>query len=128
MSQNSVMPKVKPALIPSADGSIVILTGACISKESGLETFRDAGGIWSKVRLEDVATPEAFARDPARCHVFYNMRRARHRETDIKPNAAHYALVHLENEWPGEVMIVTQNVDTRHDRAGSKNLIHMHGT
>ena len=117
-----------PLASPSQDGRIVILTGAGISKESGLETFRDAGGIWSQVRLEDVATPEAFARDPERCHAFYNMRRARHRAADIQPNVAHHALVKLETEWPGEVLVVTQNVDTLHDRAGSKNLIHMHGT
>ena len=116
-----------PGLIPPPDGRIVILTGAGISKESGLETFRDAGGIWSRVRLEDVATPEAFARDPERCHAFYNMRRARHRASDVQPNAAHRALVRLESEWPGEVIVVTQNVDSLHDRAGSKNLIHMHG-
>ena len=128
MSQNLTAPKLQPALILPPDGRIVILTGAGISKESGLETFRDAGGIWSKVRLEDVATPEAFARDPVRCHAFYNMRRARHREADVQPNAAHHALVRLEVEWPGEVLVVTQNVDTLHDRAGSKNLIHMHGT
>ncbi len=117
-----------PPVSPPRDGRIVILTGAGISKESGLETFRDAGGIWSKVRLEDVATPEAFARDPERCHAFYNMRRARHGAADIQPNAAHHALVKLEAQWPGEVLVVTQNVDTLHDRAGSKNLIHMHGT
>ncbi len=120
-------PTVSLAAIPPAGGRIVILTGAGISKESGLETFRDPGGIWSKVRLEDVATPEAFARDPARCHAFYNMRRARHRSMDVQPNAAHHALVRLEKEWPGDVLLVTQNVDSLHDRAGSKNLIHMHG-
>jgi NAD-dependent deacetylase len=118
---------IAPAYIPPADGRIVILTGAGISKESGLETFRDPGGIWSKVRLEDVATPEAFARDPARCHAFYNMRRARHRAPEVAPNAAHHALVRLEAAWPGEIIVVTQNVDSLHDRAGSKNLIHMHG-
>jgi NAD-dependent deacetylase len=122
------MNPLTPSVIPNRDGRIVILTGAGISKESGLETFRDAGGIWSQVRLEDVATPEAFARDPQRCHAFYNMRRARHRNADIQPNAAHHALVKLEAVWLGEVLVVTQNVDTLHDRAGSKNLIHMHGT
>jgi NAD-dependent deacetylase len=130
MPQSPFVPKphtITPHAIPPRDGSIVILTGAGISKESGLETFRDPGGIWSKVRLEDVATPEAFARDPEQCHAFYNMRRARHRASDVQPNAAHHALVHLENHWPGEVLIVTQNVDSLHDRAGSKNLIHMHG-
>lgn len=124
MSPRSITPDV----IPPADGRIVILTGAGISKESGLETFRDKDGIWSKVRLEDVATPEAFARDPERCHAFYNMRRARHRAMDVQPNAAHHALARLTQDWPGEVIVVTQNVDTLHDRAGTKNLIHMHGT
>jgi NAD-dependent deacetylase len=121
------MTTITPRVIPPPDGRIVILTGAGISKESGLETFRDAGGIWSKVRLEDVATPEAFARDPERVHAFYNMRRARHRAADVQPNAAHLALARLEAEWPGAVMVVTQNVDSLHGRAGSKNLIHMHG-
>src|ERR1700749_1667582 len=100
--QNSQSNVLIPQVTPPAHGRIVILTGAGISKESGLETFRDPGGIWSKVRLEDVATPEAFARDPASCHAFYNMRRARHRAPEVKPNAAHHALVHLQEYWPGE--------------------------
>jgi len=103
---------------------IVILTGAGISQESGLSTFRDADGIWARVRLEDVATPEAFARDPARVHAFYNARRAQ--LAQVEPNAAHFALARLEREWPGLVLLVTQNVDDLHDRAGSKPL-HMHG-
>ncbi len=86
---------------PPPEGHIVILTGAGISQESGLETFRDTGGIWSKVRIEDVATPEAFARDPARVHAFYNMRRTKHHAEAISPNAAHIALARLEQEWPG---------------------------
>jgi len=106
-------------------GNIVILTGAGISKESGLDTFRDADGIWAKVRLEDVATPEAFHRDPALVHDFYNARRAR--LADVAPNAAHLALARLERDWPGEVTLITQNVDDLHDRAGSRSLIHMHG-
>ena len=105
---------------------IVILTGAGISKESGLETFRDAGGIWSRVRIEDVATPEAFRRDPARVHAFYNDRR-RGLLQGISPNPAHEALARLERDWPGEVLLVTQNIDDLHERAGSRNLIHMHG-
>ena len=108
-------------------GRIVILTGAGISKESGLDTFRDVDGLWSKVRIEDVATPEAFARDPARVHGFYNSRRRRLLQGDIRPNAGHEALARLEREWPGEVLVVTQNVDDLHERAGSRNLIHMHG-
>ncbi|HSV29774.1 MAG TPA: Sir2 family NAD+-dependent deacetylase [Candidatus Omnitrophota bacterium] len=109
------------------DGSIVILTGAGISKESGLDTFRCAGGIWSKVRLEDVATPEGFARDPDLVHDFYNARRASLLDPAIQPNAAHLALARLEREWPGKVTLVTQNIDDLHERAGSGNLIHMHG-
>lgn len=107
--------------------SIVILTGAGISRESGLDTFRCAGGIWAQVRLEDVATPEAFVRDPDHVHAFYNARRAGLLTADVQPNAAHHALVRLEREWPGEVLLVTQNIDDLHGRAGSANLIHMHG-
>jgi NAD-dependent deacetylase len=103
---------------------IVILTGAGISRESGLSTFRDPDGIWAQVRLEDLATPEAFARDPARVHAFYNARRAQLAE--VEPNAAHFALARLEREWPCPVLLVTQNVDDLHDRAGSQPL-HMHG-
>ncbi len=109
------------------DQSIVILTGAGISKESGLSTFRDADGIWSQVRIEDVATPEAFARDPDRVHGFYNMRRRLMVEKQVEPNAAHEALARLEQHWPGGVTIVTQNVDDLHERAGTVNLLHMHG-
>ena len=110
-----------------AKGNIVILTGAGISKESGLDTFRDADGVWSKVKLEDVATPEAFHRDPRLVHDFYNARRAQLLKAEVIPNAAHAALARLERDWPGEVTLVTQNVDNLHDRAGSRNLIHMHG-
>ena len=106
-------------------GSIVVLTGAGISKESGLDTFRDADGIWAKVRVEDVATPEAFARNPARVHEFYNGRRRQ--LTEVEPNPAHRALAELEAKWRGEVLVVTQNIDDLHERAGSRNLIHMHG-
>ena len=106
---------------------IVVLTGAGISKESGLATFRDADGIWAAVNVEDVATPEAFARDPVRVHEFYNARRRGLLAAQVRPNAAHRALARLEAEWPGEVLIVTQNIDDLHERAGSKNLIHMHG-
>ncbi len=106
---------------------IVILTGAGISKESGLDTFRDADGIWAKVRLEDVATPEAFARDPAKVHGFYNARRRGLRDGNVTPNAAHRALAALEREFSGEVLLVTQNIDDLHERASSRNLIHMHG-
>jgi NAD-dependent deacetylase len=108
-------------------GRIVILTGAGISKESGLETFRDPEGIWARVRIEDVATPEAFARDPARVHAFYNHRREGLLQAEVQPNPAHRALARLEVEWPDEVLLVTQNIDDLHERAGSRNLIHMHG-
>lgn len=104
--------------------SIVVLTGAGISAESGLATFRDPDGLWQRVRIEDVATPEAFARDPAHVHAFYNARRAQ--LADVQPNAAHLALTRLEREWPGGFLLVTQNVDDLHDRAGSRPL-HMHG-
>lgn len=107
--------------------AIVILTGAGISKESGLDTFRDADGIWARVRIEDVATPEAFARDPGRVHGFYNARRRGVLNPNVQPNAAHAALARLERAWPGPVLLVTQNIDDLHDRAGSRNLIHMHG-
>ena len=104
---------------------IVILTGAGISAESGLGTFRDVGGLWSQYDLEEVATPQGFARNPALVHDFYNARRAN--MLDAAPNAAHAALARLEAEYPGEVLIVTQNVDDLHERAGSKNVLHMHG-
>lgn len=107
--------------------SIVVLTGAGISKESGLSTFRDADGIWATVNIDDVATPEAYERDPERVHAFYNDRRRGLSDPAVQPNAAHEALARLEREWPGEVLIVTQNIDDLHERAGSMNLIHMHG-
>jgi NAD-dependent deacetylase len=107
--------------------SVVVLTGAGISKDSGLETFRDPDGIWARVRIEDVATPEAFARDPQRVQAFYNARRRGLVDPRVKPNPAHYALARLEAEWPGRVLIVTQNIDNLHERAGSRNLRHIHG-
>lgn len=105
--------------------SIVILTGAGISAESGLPTFRDKDGLWEGHRVEDVACPEAFARDPARVQRFYNLRRAA--LTTVEPNAAHLALARLQQAWPGRVTLVTQNVDDLHERAGSTGVIHMHG-
>jgi NAD-dependent deacetylase len=113
--------------LPDPNGLIVVLTGAGISAESGLATFRGAGGLWEGHRLQDVATPEAFARDPVLVQRFYNMRRAQLRAPGVEPNAAHLALARLERAWPGEVLVVTQNVDDLHERAGSRNLIHMHG-
>jgi NAD-dependent deacetylase len=105
--------------------NIVILTGAGISAESGLATFRGPDGLWEGHRVEDVATPEAFARDPALVHAFYDARRAR--LGTVEPNAGHRALARLDAEWPGELLIVTQNVDDLHERAGAQRLLHMHG-
>jgi len=104
---------------------IVILTGAGLSAESGLSTFRDKGGIWSKYDYRDVATPEGFARDPGLVLDFYNQRRRGH--AHVAPNAAHVALARLESEHSGEVVVVTQNIDALHEAAGSQHLIHMHG-
>ena len=100
----------------------MVLTGAGISAESGLGTFRDEGGIWSRVRIEDVATPDAFARDPARVHAFYDARRAQ--AAAARPNAAHHALARLQRETGAA--IVMQNVDALHEAAGAE-AIHMHG-
>ena len=105
--------------------NIVILTGAGISAESGIDTFRSEGGLWEKHRVEDVATPEAFARDPDLVLRFYDMRRAAIQTK--QPNAAHAALARLDAEWPGALLLVTQNVDDLHERAGSQRLLHMHG-
>jgi len=107
--------------------SIVVLTGAGISKESGLDTFRDRDGIWSKVDVEDVATPEGFRREPALVQAFYNARRRRLLSPDVRPNAAHLALADLESRFKGEFLLVTQNIDDLHERAGSRALVHMHG-
>ena len=108
-------------------GNIVVLTGAGISKESGLDTFRDADGLWTRVNLEDVATPEGFARNPKMVHDFYNHRRRELQSDNVRANAAHVALGRLEAEWPDSVLVVTQNIDALHEEGGSKNLIHMHG-
>lgn len=104
---------------------LVILTGAGISAESGMATFRGPDGLWEGHRVEDVAMPEAFRRDPALVHAFYDARRAK--LSTVESNAAHKALARLDAEWPGELLLVTQNIDDLHDRAGSKRLIHMHG-
>ena len=103
---------------------IVILTGAGISAESGMGTFRDENGLWTQVNIEDVATPEAFARDPARVHAFYNARRSNC--LSAEPNAAHVALAELQAS-EHDVTLVTQNIDDLHERAGSSDVIHMHG-
>ena len=105
--------------------NIVILTGAGVSAESGVATFRGPDGLWEGHRVEDVATPDGFRRDPALVHAFYDARRAK--LGTIGPNAAHEALARLDSEWPGQLLLVTQNVDDLHERAGSKRLLHMHG-
>jgi NAD-dependent deacetylase len=105
--------------------NIVILTGAGISAESGIATFRGPGGLWEGQSVEDVCTPEALRRNPARVHEFYDKRRAG--LSSVEPNAAHLALARLDGEWQGELLIVTQNVDDLHERAGATRLLHMHG-
>ena len=107
---------------------IVVLTGAGVSAESGMGTFRDKGGIWTQHNLEDVATPEGFVRNPRLVHDFYNARRRALR--DAQPNTAHLALARLEHavkQSGGDLMLVTQNVDNLHEKAGSRSLLHMHG-
>jgi NAD-dependent deacetylase len=104
---------------------IVVLTGAGVSAESGLGTFRDKDGLWTRYDLNDVATPEGFARNPVLVHDFYNARRANC--AAAVPNAAHHALARFQRVQPGEMLIVTQNVDDLHQRAGSDPVIQMHG-
>jgi NAD-dependent deacetylase len=108
-----------------APRNIVILTGAGISAESGIATFRGPGGLWEGHRVEDVCTPEALAADAELVHRFYDARRAA--LATVEPNAAHLALARLDRAWPGELLIVTQNVDDLHERAGAKRVLHMHG-
>ncbi len=105
--------------------SIVILTGAGISAESGIDTFRSAGGLWEQHKVEDVATPEGFGRDPELVLGFYDARRAA--LASVEPNAAHRALARLASQYSGDVLLVTQNVDDLHERGGSKQVLHMHG-
>lgn len=107
--------------------NIVILTGAGISEESGIQTFRGANGLWENYRIEEVASPEAFAKNPDLVHRFYNERRKRLQESAIVPNAAHLALKELEDEVFAHYLLVTQNVDNLHERAGSEKVVHMHG-
>ena len=105
--------------------NIVILTGAGVSAESGIDTFRTQGGLWERYKPEDVATPEAFARDPDLVLSFYDMRRAAIQEK--LPNEAHFALGRLDAEWKGDLLIVTQNIDDLHERGGASRVLHMHG-
>lgn len=108
--------------------NIVVLTGAGISAESGIKTFRDNNGLWENHSVEDVATPEGFAKNPALVYRFYNQRRAQLTEPYVVPNRAHIALAELQQKMPDYVTLVTQNVDDLHEQAGSENVIHMHGT
>jgi NAD-dependent deacetylase len=105
--------------------NIVLLSGAGVSAESGLATFRGPDGLWEGHRVEDVCTPAAFHRDPRLVHAFYDARREK--LATVEPNAAHRALARLDAEWPGELLLITQNVDDLHERAGSSRLLHMHG-
>lgn len=102
---------------------IAVLTGAGISAESGLSTFRDSGGLWENYSVYEVATPEAFAANPERVLEFYNMRRKK--VAEVRPNAAHLAIAELEHQYT--VTVITQNVDNLHERAGSTQVIHVHG-
>lgn len=106
---------------------IVVLTGAGVSKESGIDTFRDKDGLWTRVNLEEVATIEAWHRDKKKVLDFYNDTRGMLRAAHVAPNAAHKALAKLEQKYDGEVVIVTQNIDPLHEMAGSKHVLHMHG-
>lgn len=105
--------------------NIVVLTGAGISAESGVATFRGPDGLWEGHRVEDVATPQALRRNPELVHRFYDLRRGK--LGTVEPNAAHHALARLDREWPGELLVVTQNVDNLHERAGLTRMLHMHG-
>jgi NAD-dependent deacetylase len=105
--------------------SLVILTGAGISAESGIRTFRSNDGLWEEHRIEDVATPMGFNRNPHLVQRFYNERRRQLKQ--VSPNVAHIAIAELERSWQGSFLLVTQNVDDLHDRAGSQSMLHMHG-
>ena len=107
--------------------SIVVLTGAGVSAESGIKTFRASDGLWEEHRIEDVASPEGFQRDPHLVQRFYNARRQQLLSPEIKENLAHKALAKLEQQFKGDLLLVTQNIDDLHERAGSQNVRHMHG-
>ncbi|WP_307743663.1 Sir2 family NAD+-dependent deacetylase [uncultured Pantoea sp.] len=106
---------------------VVILTGAGISAESGIRTFRAADGLWEEHHVEDVATPEGFQRDPALVQRFYNARRQQLQQAEIQPNVAHLALAELEQVLGDNFLLVTQNIDNLHERAGNSRVLHMHG-
>lgn len=107
--------------------SVVVLTGAGISAESGINTFRASDGLWENHPVEEVATPQGFARNPHLVHDFYNQRRQQLLSDEIRPNAAHTALAKFEHQFDGSFLLITQNIDNLHERAGSSNLLHMHG-
>lgn len=107
--------------------NIVILTGAGISAESGIQTFRSQDGLWENHKIEDVATPEGYIENPKLVQEFYNQRRASLHEPGLAPNSAHIALAELEKKLDGKVTVITQNIDNLHERAGSERIIHMHG-
>lgn len=107
--------------------NIVVLTGAGISAESGIKTFRDNDGLWENHRIEEVATPEAFHANPDLVYRFYNARRTQLQQASVKPNAGHKALAKLEAHIGKNLLLVTQNVDDLHERGGSQNVVHMHG-
>lgn len=115
------------SLFQAEIGSIVVLTGAGISAESGIKTFRASDGLWENHRIEDVATPEAFEKDPSLVQSFYNQRRAPILDGSVHPNEAHKALARLEEKFTGKFTLITQNIDNLHERAGSQNVLHMHG-
>ena len=108
--------------------NIFILTGAGISKESGINTFREVDGLWDNYKIEDVCTPDAFKRNPDLVNNFYNERKSQLNSPQIKPNNAHLSLAKLERNCSQEFLIVTQNIDNLHERAGSKKILHMHGS
>ncbi|MBI4578522.1 MAG: NAD-dependent deacylase, partial [Planctomycetes bacterium] len=122
---SELQPALRDRLAARPEGLVFILTGAGISRESGLPTFRDAGGIWQQYRFEDLASPRGFQRDPRLVHDFYNLRRRD--AIAAQPNAAHLALARLENVLRTRLLLVTQNIDDLHERAGSTDVVHMHG-
>ena len=108
--------------------NLFILTGAGVSKESGIKTFREKDGLWENYKIEDVCTVEAFIKDPNLVNNFYNERRSSIIDQKILPNEAHYQLAKLEKKWKGDFILVTQNIDNLHEQAGSKKILHMHGS
>ena len=108
--------------------NLFILTGAGVSKESGIKTFREKDGLWENYKIEDVCTVEAFIKDPNLVNNFYNERRSSIIDQKILPNEAHYQLAKLEKKWKGDFILVTQNIDNLHEQAGSIKILHMHGS